>query len=184
MCDAEASTREHVPPKAFFPSGYRQNLVTVPSCEVHNHDQSLDIEYARNVITGFYGANAQGEMAFETTERSFDRSSKLFSQTFHDAEIIRFAGDETIKFTIDLERIKGVMRPIAHAVYFGDFGQRYESQWNVFVASMRSQEDLAGLPSQWQSFRDLLATLQFLPRDVSHPEIFTYGINRMSGGLV
>jgi hypothetical protein len=94
------------------------------------------------------------------------------------------AGDETIKFTINLDRMKAVMRPIAHAVYFEDFGQRYDSQWNVFFASMVSQEDLADLPSQWQPFRNLLTTLQFLPREVSHPEIFTYGINRMSGGLV
>jgi hypothetical protein len=60
MCSADATTREHVPPKSLFPKGYRENLTIVRSCVTHNHDQSLDIEYARNLITGFYGVNAQG----------------------------------------------------------------------------------------------------------------------------
>ena len=29
-CEAEATTREHVPPRAFFPQGFRTNLWTVP----------------------------------------------------------------------------------------------------------------------------------------------------------
>lgn len=29
--------REHVPPLGFFPKGYRNNLMTVPSCEKHNN---------------------------------------------------------------------------------------------------------------------------------------------------
>lgn len=37
-CGAPASTREHVPPKGFFPKG--SDLITVPSCETHNHDKS------------------------------------------------------------------------------------------------------------------------------------------------
>jgi hypothetical protein len=59
MCAADATTREHVPPKSFFPRGHRDNLVTVPSCVAHNHDQSLDIEYVRTLIAGFYGTNAR-----------------------------------------------------------------------------------------------------------------------------
>jgi hypothetical protein len=82
MCAAEATTREHVPPKSFFPMSYRENLVTVPSCATHNHDQALDIEYVRNVIAGSYGTNAQAEQTFEVAKRSFDHSSALFHQTF------------------------------------------------------------------------------------------------------
>ena len=33
-------TSEHVPPKCFFPKGYRNQLMTVPSCEKHNNDLS------------------------------------------------------------------------------------------------------------------------------------------------
>ena len=49
-CDLPSTTREHVPPLGFFPRGFRNNLWTVPSCARHNLDNSLDVEYARNVI--------------------------------------------------------------------------------------------------------------------------------------
>ena len=108
MCDSEGATREHVPPKSFFPKNLRKRLVTVPSCVAHNHGQSLDIEYVRNVIAGFYGANARGEQTFELAKRSFDRNSALFLQTFGDFRTINFNGEETGAFKIDLERMKAV----------------------------------------------------------------------------
>lgn len=38
--------REHVPPLCFFPKGYRNNLMTVPSCEKHNnHLSKLDEKF-------------------------------------------------------------------------------------------------------------------------------------------
>jgi hypothetical protein len=53
-CNEIATTKEHTPPKCFFPkkkdlpSGspdYRKNLITVPSCEKHNTGRSKDDEY-------------------------------------------------------------------------------------------------------------------------------------------
>jgi hypothetical protein len=78
MCNAEATTSEHVPPRSFFPGTHRKNLVTVPSGYDHNHDQSLDVEYVRNVIASLYGGNEQAEQMIGPTERSFDRSPALF----------------------------------------------------------------------------------------------------------
>jgi hypothetical protein len=183
-CGAEATTREHVPPRSFFPKGRRQNLLTVPSCYVHNHDQSLDIEYVRNLISGFYGTNAEAERTFEIAKRSFDRSSALFHQTFGDFERILLNGEETGTFRVDLERVKSVMRPIANALYFLDYGEQYAAEWNVFVTSLKSREDFAGLPSQGQRFRDLLSSIHFLARPVPQPDIFTYANSEIPGGIV
>ena len=183
-CDAEATTREHVPPRSFFPKDRRQNLLTVPSCYAHNHDQSLDIEYVRNLISGFYGTNTEAERTFEIAKRSFDRSSALFHQTFGDFERILLNAEETGTFRVDLDRVKSVMRPIANALYFMERGERYPAEWNVFVTSLKSREDFAGLPSQWQRFRDLLSSIQFLARPVSQPDIFTYAFSEIPGGVV
>lgn len=87
-------------------------------------------------------------------------------------------------FRADLERIRSVVRPIANAIYFKDHGQRYPGTWNVFVASMKSWEDVAGLSSRWEPFRKLLAMTQFVSKPVPYPMIFTYAVNEMPGGLV
>ena len=51
MCDRNAVSSEHVPPKNLFPEqkdvgkDYRQYLITVPSCEIHNNHKSKDDEF-------------------------------------------------------------------------------------------------------------------------------------------
>jgi hypothetical protein len=76
------------------------------------------------------------------------------------------------------------MKPIANALYFMDYGERYAAEWNVFVTSLKSREDLAGLPSQWQRFRDLLSSIQFVARPAPQPDIFTYANGEISAGIV
>lgn len=52
MCDQPATSREHVPPACLFPeekdirtSLFRNNLITVPSCDLHNSKKSTDDEF-------------------------------------------------------------------------------------------------------------------------------------------
>lgn len=42
MCDGPAASVEHAPAQCFFPKGYRLNLITVPSCLLHNNFISKD----------------------------------------------------------------------------------------------------------------------------------------------
>lgn len=184
MCDEDATTREHVPPRSFFPKGIGENLLTVPSCLAHNQSQSRDIEYVRNVIVACYGINDLGEQTFEIARKSFNRSKALFYQTFGDFEAIEFNGVKTGRFRIDLQRMQSVMRPIANAIYYSDYGSRYDAEWKVFVTSLKSLEDFTGQVNQWQPFRNLLVTLQFLDRATPHPTIFKYAVHEMPDGLI
>jgi hypothetical protein len=44
-CQHRGTTKEHIPPKAFFPKDQREQLLTVPSCELHNNAKSTDDIY-------------------------------------------------------------------------------------------------------------------------------------------
>lgn len=44
-CSNAGETKEHIPPKAFFPIGQNINLLKVPSCKEHNNDKSQDDIY-------------------------------------------------------------------------------------------------------------------------------------------
>ena len=56
MCDSPEMSREHAPPLCFFPAisdtgrELRRNLVTVPSCDIHNSKKSKDDEFFRSVV--------------------------------------------------------------------------------------------------------------------------------------
>lgn len=44
-CSNAGETKEHIPPRAFFPNDQRDQLFTVPSCKTHNNDKSSDDLY-------------------------------------------------------------------------------------------------------------------------------------------
>lgn len=44
-CTSHASTKEHIPPKSFFPDSKKLNLMTVKSCKVHNNEKTKDDIY-------------------------------------------------------------------------------------------------------------------------------------------
>lgn len=50
-CEEHASTKEHIPPKSFFPSSNKKdNLMTVKSCPLHNNEKShIDIYVLANI---------------------------------------------------------------------------------------------------------------------------------------
>ncbi|HFD3854148.1 MAG: hypothetical protein E7D73_15310 [Klebsiella sp.] len=49
-CTNIANTKEHIPPKSFFPTDKKLNLMTVKSCEEHNNSKTKDDIYALTQI--------------------------------------------------------------------------------------------------------------------------------------
>jgi len=184
-CEFKATTREHVPPKAFSPDGFRDGLVTVPSCDRHNLDNSMDVEYARNVIASSRGINQIGErLVFGKAKRSYDRSCRLFSQTFRDSGLAALDGEETCVIRIDLRRLKSVMTAIAQAIFFLD-EERKAERWRVYVDSLCSNADLGGARhgGAREQLRSTLGRLTFKDRPVPQPKVFKYAVSRMAEGL-
>jgi len=44
-CTDKGITKEHIPPRSFFPDGEKVQLLTVKSCEKHNNAKSKDDLY-------------------------------------------------------------------------------------------------------------------------------------------
>src|SRR5258706_7560399 len=61
----ENLTRDHVPPRGFFPPPLPSNLITVPCCNSCNHGYSLDDEATRLWLSAAYGASKAGEWILE-----------------------------------------------------------------------------------------------------------------------
>lgn len=180
MCDAGRTMREHVPPIAFFPKNYRKNLITVPSCPDHNTRNSKDVEYVRNVIVSHIDTNDIARSHFqEKVMRSFKRSPKLFTQTFKDANPIIVDAQETGVYNCDLPRFNLVMKAIAHAVYFKNFGNTYTNQWEIFSPSLISpQALLQGQPDGYDQLRRLLRQVSLTELRMPQPEVFMCGFRQ------
>jgi len=182
---APKTSDEHAPPDCFFPEGYNSGLVTVPSCDDHNLNLSLDVEYVRNNICGQHGTNLIATRVFEIAEASYDHSPKLFNRTFSNVQKIDFQGEETGAYPIDLPRLKKVMKAIAFAMYFQDFGKRHEGDFDVFSASLYSWSNLYhGVPDGYENLRAVLSASFFKPMPVPQPKVFKYGTSRPGEGQI
>jgi len=174
MCDAPATSREHAPPRSFFPEGYRRNLITVPSCDRHNSDNSLDVEYVRNVIATQHGVNGLAAKVFEKAQRSWDRKPKLLTQTFSTLQAVQYEGSETGAFRIDLPRHKVVMEAIAYALYFSTRGRKHYGDWTIFTPTFKyAPSMLQGKPDPWENLRKMLASGVCQPLAMPEPQVFS-----------
>lgn len=177
MCDAVAVSREHAPPQCFFPQGFRNNLVTVPSCALHNSGNSKDVEYVRNAIGGQRGTNNVAVRVLETAMRSFDRSPALLHQTFDGLRTVHIDGTETGAFPFDLQRHDNVMKAIAYALYYRDHGRKHRGAWRVFTPSLAYANSVfRGQPDPWEPFRRYIASGTFTSMTVPEPQVFKYGV--------
>src|ERR1044072_8217726 len=117
MCDRVSTTREHTPPLSFFPDGRRINLITVPSCKLHNNDNHLDVEYVRNIIVTDINSNQVArDMFADKVLRSYKRNKKLVRRTFQQVREATIGGQETAIVRLNRTRFNPIIRGIAFAL--------------------------------------------------------------------
>lgn len=152
----------------------------MPSCVRHNNDNSKDVEYVRNLVTSDFHTNEAGCAMFEKARRSYERSPKLFTKTFSRIRVIRVNGQETAVYQINLTRFKPIIRAIASALYFHDFGEKFQYHWNVYNATMVSEnEGFYDRPDRINpQLREMVRRMPAADRDTNQPDVFRYTVYR------
>lgn len=177
MCNSTATTREHVPPLSFFPSGKKDNLITVPSCEMHNNSNSKDVEYIRNIITTSFNVNAEGLAHYHNkTKRSFKRSEKLTQATFQNVITVDLGGVKSKGFNYSVERFDKVFDVIGRGLFFYDFGKKFTGEWLVVNVNAYMNWKHLGNPSYepYEKLFDAISNNSMDDMPVGNPEIFRY----------
>ncbi len=183
-CDELAITKEHAPPRSFFPPVHRSKLITVPSCARHNNDNSQDIEYARNVISTYYGVNSAGQGLFlDKAMRSFDHSPALLKTTFSDIRPVTIQGATCGAFTVDVERIETVMRACVSALHFHLKGEK-RFDWEIVLASLQHGSVPSDALDAWSGLLSIFQQIPFTVKPTNAPDVFELATGDIQGGLV
>ena len=180
ICGEDKCSVEHVPAKCFFPeeSEYRKELITVPSCKMHNENTSKDDEYVRNIICMCIGNNPIAYKQFvDKVLKSFQRSPALKNQTLQNThQIYVKEKDEIIKPTlavqVDRERFDKVMKKMGYALYFHEYGKIWQRGLIVateFLLESNMRPDEFG--EMIQEFKPLIPPQNF---DGKNPKVFQY----------
>lgn len=181
MCDKEKFSVEHAPPKSFFPSDMRNNLITVDSCQEHNEDTSLDDEYVKNLITMLIDGNATAYKQFsEKTIKSFKRSPALFQSTTEKQHSVNFNGVQTVAFEIDRDRVDLVMRKIAYALFYHTYNQQWLRKLITATTHLKTPE------FKNDEFGQLIEKVQknHAPRyEGNNPDVFKFAFIELDGNI-
>lgn len=190
MCAAVATSREHVPPKNLFPdardvggASYRVNLITVPSCDVHNGEKKHDDEFLMVSLAGIIGNNSIGYMhKLGKVDRAIRNSAnRLLDQVVvENRQVHRFEVEpnrfhEVIWGTPDLERLRKCFVHIAHGLYFHHFRNRFEGEVTVVLGYLFHKEHNA---KTWIEFVEERTELELKdqPRFGANPDVFNYQV--------
>lgn len=181
MCNNTESSVEHAPPKGFFPKNMRTNLITVPSCKLHNEDTSSDDEYARNIVSMLIENNQTSiDHFFDKTLRSFKRNKVMSSQIRDSLRDVSFFKEDAKSFEIDRIRFDRVIRKISYALFYNEYGYSWERLLAVTTNQLK-MENMKNdhLGNIFESFEEDLDTLQ-LKGD--NPYVFQYSFLDLGNG--
>lgn len=186
-CGKPATSREHVPPKCLFPEerdikkiyqgDLRKNLITVPSCDEHNLRKSNDDEYLMICLASRAGNNVEAYLHTCTKiRRARDRKP----------EIVEVESEDEIKtenvvfpvqwVNVDMIRLFHSFEAIARALYFYDFGIRFEGELQIVTRLCFHPDAMKSTIFNARACKMIEAEMPRWNTEVkgSNPDIFTY----------
>jgi len=187
MCEKRATSREHVPQKAFFPKVgelpkgifTQKELMTVPSCDEHNTHKSMDDEYAYVVVAANADVNSVGATSSgKRITRAVTRRPS-FVGIFKNPFPAAVNGRPTIGFEIDLPRLQRTFTQMARAVFFYHFKKKYRGKIDIVMPSVikTAGTDLAVVNRFLAGFKEISRSFfSNVPRHGENPLIFYYQI--------
>lgn len=182
MCEADATSEEHVPPKCLFPRdpAFRKNLTKVPSCDAHNLRKSKDDELLRHILAAAPGNNEHCLSVVENgVVRSLERRPHLMETFLPNLSGLQVGQFKTASFTIDVPRFESSIGSIVRGLFFAETGAKLVAPltvaWAALLSSDLSQAPFLEFIHGWER--------RFPPMDRgSNPSIFKYAFHEFRAG--
>jgi len=196
MCDCVKSSYEHVPPKCFFPNkgiagkDLKINLITVPSCDLHNTKKSGDDEYLLLFTLLNYAKNNIGERYFvldrlSAIQRHKSLKNKVASIISNNPVPIHINNEESIAVNVDMEKIWRSIDHITRAIFYHHYKEKLFSPLTIYpllalLPDPRSQTYYEKSNSHSQIVNVSHKHFSLLSRYGNNQEIFYYQIDDSS----
>lgn len=146
MCSTLATSLEHVPPKGLFPKigdlpprfNLRKQLITVPSCDAHNSEKTLDDEYLMYILVlGIQNSVTAQRQVHTKITRALTKSpavGKLITQTVqavHVEDTTTGKVEGTFALQVNAERVHKALDHIGRALHFRHLNAKWTGSIQV-----------------------------------------------------
>ncbi|MGD0021495.1 MAG: hypothetical protein ABSC54_04255 [Smithellaceae bacterium] len=193
MCEAPSTSREHVPPLCIFPESkdlesgedLRKDLITVPSCDIHNSKKSKDDELMLFVLTLNIANNILAKrQGFTKILRAVLRNPNLPNHFFSKNSTVmavEFEGDaiSASLAKIDYQRFLRASTHMAQGLYFHHYGRKFEGKCSIFADFMLQYETKGAVKSNYNQHTVAQIVKPHFDQERrygSNPTVFTYSV--------
>lgn len=123
-CGAPGTSREHFPPKAFFPRAANLQLKTERSCDLHNTEKSGDDQYllCHICLHAARGQNLAAQVFMRSIVPQIVTSKSFANQFKADAP----DGGSGAMYPVDVARFDSFFDALSCAVYFDRFKSQFD----------------------------------------------------------
>jgi len=150
FCESPATSNEHVPPACLFPEvkdlndgiDYRKNLITVPSCNVHNSNKSKDDEYIQLVLINGYFNNKAGQKHFNSKIiRAMTRRPSLLAALYENSDPVTVEGAPTVAVTVDRVRFDSAFERVVQGLCVKSYGERWPKEIEIHTPVLLAMDE-------------------------------------------
>jgi len=121
-CDCPGTTKEHIPPRCFFPRGKRDQLWTVRSCDRHNSAKSKDDMYAlAHVLLSVSSDDGEAREIFRgSVEPQLSFGGDALRKLLLSGAVRR--DDGSVAYVVDSTRLDSFFTALSCGIVYKTFG--------------------------------------------------------------
>ncbi len=128
-CNEKGTTKEHIPPRSFFPDGENEQLLTVKSCEHHNNAKSKDDFYVLAQICMNASPNNRAREVFINKVVPQLKFSNAFQKLL--SEGVAPFGNGLVKYKVDVTRFDSFFTALSFGLIFKSCGSSLPPNYSI-----------------------------------------------------
>lgn len=129
-CTEKGVTKEHIPPRSFFPDGEKEQLLTVKSCKKHNNAKSKDDFYVlAQICMNASPSNRAREVFMKKVAPQLDfNNGALRKRLLHGSVDL---GGGAVKYKVDINRLDDFFSALSYGIVFKSCGSTLPANYQV-----------------------------------------------------
>ena len=129
-CQRKGITKEHIPPRSFFPKGENEQLLTVKSCELHNNRKATDDQYVlAQICMNASPSNRAREIFLKKIKPQLCHNNNSFGKLLlKDSKTLP---DGNVLYSVDIQRFDSFFTALSCGIIFKTCNKQLPSDYFI-----------------------------------------------------
>lgn len=129
-CENKGRTREHIPPRSFFPRDQRDQLLTVRSCEEHNNAKSSDDMYVlAHICMNTSPSNGSRDIFLERVAPQLRHNGEALRKLLANGAVP--LPDGSVAYKVDVDRFDSFFSALSCGIVYSSRKARLPSNYTI-----------------------------------------------------